>query len=106
MKTQATKTPQEIAHNAFTRGLAMVDKFDRDNKTNLGPRLRRELCDVLGGFQIMEIDGRSVHIPTPYTRQCLNQYQRGKFVHKDFQRKIIEQTFKAYIGTTDIWGLA
>ena len=52
------------------------------------------------------IDGKKVEVPNPRTRQALHNRQNGYVPHTPLERKAIEQTFKAYIGTTDIWGLA
>jgi hypothetical protein len=97
---------QIIEKNAFTRGLSMADDFDRQNGTKLGPRLRHELCLELGFIKIVEIDGKRVEVPTPRTRQALHNRQNGYVPHTAIERRAIEQTFKAYLGTTDIWGLA
>ena len=100
------KNDQIIEKNAFTRGLSIVDDFDRQNGTKLGPRLRHELCVELGFIKLVEIDGKKVEVPNPRTRQALHNRQNGYVPHTALERKAIEQTFKAYIGTTDIWGLA
>lgn len=97
---------QIIEKNAFTRGLSKVDEFDHKNNTQLGPRLRHELCVKLGHIKIVEVDGKELEVPNPRSRQALNYRQNGNVEHTMTERRAIEQTFKAYLGTTDIWGLA
>lgn len=94
-----------IRKNAFYRGMNKVDEFDRQHGTQLGPRVRRELCHKLGYIRIVDIDGKDVEIPTPRSRQALHARQIGNVTHTETERRAIEQTFKAYIGVTDIWGL-
>lgn len=101
-----TMNDQIIRKNAFTRGLSKVDDIDRKNGTHLGPRLRHELCVKLGYIRIVEVDGKEVEVQNPRSRQALNYRQNGKVPHTMTERRAIEQTFKAFIGTTDIWGLA